>query len=314
MIHLKLLVFILFKISFTEAIECKLSGKTCIFSGIRTSEYNLYFNPSASDYNAVHEVLFLDSVMPILTDELCKVFPNLKVLELCELSIQQIAPKALHACRKLTNINFYDNKLEKLDPNLFEGNPELDYVNFQGTRLREIDGNMFVPTKKLEQLILGDNFLTKVEFDHFPKLEKLEVLDLFANELVDLDEQDLLRKFPSLEEITLHNNLFDCDRLRSIIGALHENYVEIIEWEKNEVERNSHLTTIDNVECVQRLPTEIPFSLTKQSSDTVVQNDFEVNFMSILFVLVPVLLVVCLFIVIWKIKHRPHSAGETRTI
>lgn len=78
--------------------------------------------------------------MPTLTDEICKAFPNLKEMYTEKLSMEPIAPKALHECKKLTYISFLTNKLRKLDQKLFEGNAELTYISIQNNLLENIDG------------------------------------------------------------------------------------------------------------------------------------------------------------------------------
>lgn len=250
MLHHKLLIILLFWINYNQALECVLIGKNCTFTGIRTSESAPHFHPFASDNHTVEIVEFTDSVMPVLTDELCKVFPNLRELWADKLSMEEITPNALHECKKLTYVSFWTNKLITLDPTIFNGNPELETVSFQLNYLDAIDGKMFKHNQNLQRLCLAENFLRKLPLDQFPILEKLKVLFIQVNDLTDLDELELTRRFRNLKEIYMHNNVFDCDRLRIIIDALRRNNIEVKEWFKHVYVRNTNLTTVDNVECV----------------------------------------------------------------
>lgn len=230
---------------------CEMNGYTCIFAGVKTSESSPLFAPLAFDYKLVKAVEFTDSVMHTLTDELCKMFPYMKALWANTLSIEQIAPNALHDCKNLTHVSFESNKLKKLDPNVFEGNSKLEIISLKNNLLRELDGNIFEPLTQLQTLSLSSNLLTELPLPQFPKLEKLEVLWISSNKLTNIDDQELFRKFPKLKKISLQNNLFDCARLRIILDALRSSTVQVVKTDV--VNGNSNLTTIENVECVNEI-------------------------------------------------------------
>lgn len=304
MIHLKPLIIIyLFLYNYAQAHECIFkTAIKCIFNGVRTSKSNLYFNPTASNHSAVTSNNFVRSVMPILTNELCKAFPNLIRLALPSLSMEQIMPNALHECKKITSIYFFNNNLQKLDPNVFEGSIELDFINLQVNHFTDIDGRVFASVPKLEQLILGENLLTELRLDTFPKMEKLQHIDISVNDLTDFDEHELLRKFPDLRSITMHNNLFDCGRLRNIIDVLHKNKVQLEEFERSEQTRNANLTTVENVECVSSYISD----LVKVQVDELEEKAFYMMVtIGVLFVLHILLLVIGL--IMWKSQKRASN-------
>lgn len=249
MIHL-IVNLLLTYIGCTHALECNLTLDTCTFSGIRTSATNMYFNASAVNITAVQTVRFADTVMPILTNELCKTFPNMKILRATNTSIEKIAPNALHACKALTEVSFFRNKLEKLDHNTFENNSELEYISIQENNFKSIDSMFYELPKKLKSLILAENYLTYFPIGEFPVVSTLERLDIYANQLTDLDEQEVLHKFPNLKKIFMHNNLFDCDRLRIILNAFRRRGVSVEEWFKHAVTRNTNLPKVGTVECL----------------------------------------------------------------
>lgn len=231
------------------ALECTLIGHNCTFSGVRTTEAAPLFHPYASDNYTVEIVEFTDSVIPVLTNELCKVFPNLKELWADKLSLEKIHPDALHDCEQLVYVSFWTNKLKGVDSHVFDENLELETISFQLNFLNDIDGKLFHHNKKLHRLCLAENSLVKLSLESFPILEHLEELFLQMNYLTDLDDQELMRKFKNLKDIYIQNNMFDCDRLQVILDGLHKDNVEVKEVEHVNL-RNTNLNHLDNVECV----------------------------------------------------------------
>lgn len=256
MFRLKLFIlFLSYRISYAH--ECFTFGTNCIFSAVETNKSDLYFHPSSTNNTAIKNVMFKNSSIPVFTDELCKTFPNLRILEMDNVALEEIAPNALHECKNLVYLSFYQNKLKQMDVNTFEMNHELEQLILQHNLLKSFEGNTVEPLKNLRLLSVSDNYLTELRFDHFPTLQNLTELDIYGNNLRDIPVFDMLYKFPRLTSIYMHNNLFDCDRLRVILRALHNRYVQIKEWEKEKSTRNTGLHTIENVECVLSLKTDV---------------------------------------------------------
>lgn len=173
--------------------------------------------------------------MHILTDELCTAFPTVKKIFVENVTLYRIIPNAFHKCTKLTHVSFYANHIKRVPHKLFEHNPDLQYLSFEYNDMEEIDGRMFVPLKQLTSLKLGDNFLEDFPLRTFPTLERLEFLSIYANELVELDEVELMRKFPNLREIEMYHNHIHC-RLEQITEYLEENGVKNNDCVKDEDE------------------------------------------------------------------------------
>lgn len=252
MIHLKFLIFLLLFAGYTYGSLCKLEGQICTFSGVNTSESSLNFNPFASDNKTVDVewINFDKSKMHTFTEEPCKVFPNLHILKAENLAMEYIASNSLYECKNLIQVFFAHNKLEMVDNNLFKENLNLSIIDFQNNNLKSIDGRMFEPVKQLSSLSLSENFLTQLPLGQFPTLKKMFQLHIHTNDLTNLDEQVLLQKFPNLTIILMHNNLFECGRLRIIIDTLNKSGIKLGESRKHLRTHNTYLTTIDNVECV----------------------------------------------------------------
>lgn len=161
MIHFKLSIFLLLYIDHTHALECALVQGVCTFSLVKSSNSNFYFTPSAENNYAVVRVDFVSSVMPMLTSELCTAFPFLKTLNVNQLSMEILDPIALHKCNSLSYVSFYENNLQELPSNIFDGNLGLTNIILQKNFLKSIDGRIFAPVKLLQNLNLSENILTE---------------------------------------------------------------------------------------------------------------------------------------------------------
>lgn len=192
---------------------------------------------------------------------MCEAFPNFENLLAEQLSMIRIENLALHNCKQLTYASFWNNELESLNKNLFEGSPKLQFIIFQENRLKMIDVNMFLPVPNLKGLYLGDNHLTELPIQDFPTLRNLNHLSIDFNNLTDLDEQSLVLKSPKLQEIHLQGNGFDCDRLRIIIDVLRDNNIEPATVKDAPASPNANSSHIEGVECVTKAA--VKFSVEK---------------------------------------------------
>lgn len=230
----------------TEVIKCHLEGTVCTFSDLVLEEIDMsIFQPDSTDNDKVETVKFLCSKIHTWTEEICNVFPNLKILSAEELSLQRVTPYAFRNCKKLKNISFLNNKLTHLDSDLFSGLSDLEFLSFEDNNLTEIDGKMFENLINLQSLCLDDNYLTEFPVHNFPKLQKLKVLQLSANYLRDLDVLEIIKKFPALDTITLNYNNFHCNRLKFIVENLKNKNINY-----SMVGRNAN-RTIDGIECLK---------------------------------------------------------------
>lgn len=255
MIHKTLLIILLLLLCLkheNEAVQCLLNGTSCIFSEVNTTKARPLFHPSSVNNNKVQKIQFKRSSMYILTEEICETFPNLTELRIINVSLGRITSNALHGCRKLTFIHVSMNNITDLPLNLFEKNRDLYAVVLQNNHLKSIDGRMFAHLKSLTHLAVPENYLDEFPVYQFPVLDKLTSLYIYENDITDLDEQELLLKFPNLKHIYMHNNLFDCDRLKIVINALRRNGIEFRQFDKHIRTRNSNLSTIENIECMTK--------------------------------------------------------------
>lgn len=230
-----------------QSLECELHdrvyGKTCTFYGVNTTE-NLTLNLTSTANNTIVEIVqFRNSILEVLTNELCETFPNLQRLRVVNNSLNSINSGALYNCKNLTVANFTGNNLVELDHDVFEQNIHLIAVNLGDNRLKAIDGTIFSHLNQLSMLNLAKNALTNFSVDQFQTLENLTELYLQSNNLSHLDEQTILQKFPNLKKIQLNNNLFECSHLRTITDNLRGWNITIVEYEDVKCDKFEPKTT-----------------------------------------------------------------------
>lgn len=252
-IHFFVVFFVLTKCctNSIQALECTtLVDKSCTFSGIRTTTLNQYFHPSSVDNDIIEQIKLYNSTIPVLTSELCEEFPILRSLRVINVSMKSFTSQAFEKCKSLTILQVWMNNLTELNQDLLITNQNLNEIDFQNNGLESINGKLFENLRLLTFLNVAENFLIEFPIHQFPVLDKLEYLFIHSNNLTDLDEHELLVKFPNLKYINLNNNLFDCDRLKIIINALRRNGVHILKWYEPMHVRNFNVNTVEEVVCL----------------------------------------------------------------
>lgn len=196
----------------------------------------------------VQKIKFNNSTIQILTDDLCKTFPNLSELYLIKVSLEYIEPRAFDQCKQLIYLNIWMNNFSRLHEDVFDQNQKLVELNLQNNGLQVIQGKIFDSLHHLSFLNLAENFLTKFPVQEFPVMDQLEYLFLHSNNLTDLDERELKNKFPNLKSININNNLFDCDRLKTIVESLKRSEVKLLTW----YEQIYQIYNVEDIMCLTK--------------------------------------------------------------
>lgn len=84
--------------------------------------------------------------------------------------------------------------------------PTLTRLDVYGNRLLNIEDDALSHLTDLEAIDLGINFLPEVPTPIFEGLNNLKFISLWANEITEIDADDLSTVSPSLESITVGNN------------------------------------------------------------------------------------------------------------
>lgn len=197
------------------------------------------------------------SVMHTLTSDLCRTFPNLKIIDAKYLNLHEIESDALRECTQLEAIYLGSNNLQHLDQTLFKHNKNLEKIRLEDNKLTKLDLNLFEELRHLNELgfdgILLSNFhVNKIRHRGIIKL----VLRFNDKSLIDLDELRISKNYQHL------SSFIPCYQERSniyyirLLEAMFEPYAKLYCFERpgtlNEdgkviVERSDSLiNTVDN--------------------------------------------------------------------
>ncbi|KAM9408412.1 prolargin [Pholidichthys leucotaenia] len=103
-------------------------------------------------------------------------------------------------------INLANNRIQRIDKQVFEKIPELLFLYVQRNQLKEVPSGL---PASLEQLRLGRNRISKIPAGAFSKMGNLTLLDLYHNQLSDNDlGKNTFKDLKSLMQLNLaHNTL-----------------------------------------------------------------------------------------------------------
>lgn len=239
---------------FLAAIDCIIDDDNdCVFTEVVINETYPFFQPNHNDPSNVISVIFSTSSVPILTDELCKAFPNLKQLDMDICSVRQIQEEALNLCANLVSFSININGVTEVSINLFKNNPEITSIDFTNNKLRYVDVKLFEPTKNLLTVDLRGNLLVHFDFYSMPVLQTLNEFYIDGNNLFDIDENAVIQKFPRLNFFSIDNNLLDCQNLKMMIQLFKDNNISIIGSYMPHNRRISFNTKVEEgIQCLDR--------------------------------------------------------------
>ncbi|XP_056130070.1 prolargin [Lampris incognitus] len=102
-------------------------------------------------------------------------------------------------------VNLANNRIKRIDRQVFEKVPGLLYLYIQRNQLKEVPSNL---PATLEQLRLGRNHISKIPSGAFSKMEHLTLLDLYHNELSDNDlGRNTFKDLKNLMQLNLAHNI-----------------------------------------------------------------------------------------------------------
>lgn len=192
----------------------------CIFSNVELKEDDNY-ELKTNESDAIDKIKFTGSVIPVLTDAICKNFPLIWNLQLLKLEIKSIRPEAFKHCPGLKIVNLTRNEITHLAPETFAKHETLEEVELEFNRLEYVSMSFFAASNDtLKKLVLSNNYLRYVFIDNSITFTKLEELKLNNNQLMDIDSSGLMNQLVNLKTVTLQKNLISCTRFRKIVDEL----------------------------------------------------------------------------------------------
>lgn len=174
------------------------------------------FRPISKNPKDVTHFEIKEQKIQVITNDICKTFPNLIEIQLEHLFIEEIEENAFQKCKKLERIFMKTNQIRSLPKNIFNQNKNLEIIELEENLLSNLHVDLFKNLKHLGKLFLSFNEIT-----YFPPvivrdLQNLSELSIDGNKLLDLDADGLIKALPKLEVINFDDNDFLCDRIRNI--------------------------------------------------------------------------------------------------
>lgn len=182
-------------------------------------------DPNFTIISNVSEVIthvgFRDSIIPILTGDVCRDLKNLKSIIAYGTGIKSIASETFKSCHGLIELEIWSNEIEVLPAFTFQHLLSLRKLNLNYNNIKDIHSKAFDRLDKLEELELRSNDLTYISVKVFEPLTSIKKLDLAENKLIDLNIEHILYHNPSLTEIAIYDNYFECGRQSEMLKLIN---------------------------------------------------------------------------------------------
>lgn len=175
-------------------------------------------DPSFTVLSSVSEVItyigFEESVIPILTGDVCQDLKNLESITAYKASVELIASETFKKCSGLKELALWSNEIKSLPAYVFQHLSNLKQLNLNYNQIEYVHPKAFYNLENLEELEMRRANLTYISYKAFIPLKKLKKLDLANNNLLDLNIEFLLSNQPALAltEIAIYDNSFNCNR------------------------------------------------------------------------------------------------------
>lgn len=140
-----------------------------------------------------------------LTSNICKRFPNLKILNAMAIQLTEIESDAFNDCGLLKALYLNENNISSLDSSIFHRNRELELIQLANNKLRTFDTNILNHLPNLKMLFLSNNQLEEfiVSDVSVHQLKNVHKIELQWNKILYLDSNDIKIKFPNLMSLTV---------------------------------------------------------------------------------------------------------------
>ncbi|XP_063706464.1 nephrocan-like [Culicoides brevitarsis] len=271
----KILIFVIFLKNVTSIRYsiCHANDQQCQIRDLRLTEDDFDFEPIASNIDSllVLEISFEDTCdIPIIYENVCKMFPNLQVYRATNVGIKKIDPETFSSCLDLIELRLHDNFIKELDEKTFWSNENIQILDLGNNLLTTLDAKMFIKSQNLKFLSFSNNYFE--EFSSNLNLTSLQELHLHGNDLLELNVEQMISTLKALKIILLGGNCFKCDRAEEMRKILENNRVTIIKAKvlrnKERLKDDKLITCISNNEWnIRKIARDFP----------VVQQELEIN-------------------------------------
>lgn len=204
---------------------CAQAGSYCSLYNVLLTKENYRYHVKADNPAFVQSVVFELSTIPYFTAiDLCTTFPYLFDIRAEDVGIEEIDGNALELCNSLTTLELNNNRIKAIPDTLFT-RPYPQVVQLANNLITRISKDAFA-SLELELFNLAGNNLNVFPIDYFTNAQFRWLL-LQSNQLVDLDVDKLVRRFPKLSEggLIYGANDIACSRVEEINGILKRNSI-----------------------------------------------------------------------------------------
>lgn len=233
--------------------KCEQNGNKCVFRNIQLTETEPEWQPTADDVLSVKIVEVLNSNIPIITNNICRAFPNLESFIHAGQNVKEIKPDAFYSCTKVTYFWLAANQIKKLDKNLFQYSTKAANIGLYDNQISELDMNIFTKLPNLYTIQFALNNITSFPMELLKNNRRITSIHLDANELSDFDVEKMLEYLPLIEFINLDKNEISCVQMVEMYKILFPKKVtmgtsELPKVRYYNVEKVNGLTCVPDVE------------------------------------------------------------------
>lgn len=208
--------------------ECAQAGTICSLFGVELTYESYRYVIKSDDPYDIQDIVFEVSTIPYFTAiDLCTTFENLFDIRAEDVGMEILDAAAFENCNSLTTLDLSSNSLKEIPSTVFT-RPFPQFVKLANNQLSRIDKETFA-SLELDYLNLAGNNLNIFPLDAF-KNAQFQGLFLQSNDLVDLDVDGLLQRFPKMAGgiLIYSGNDIACSRVEEINAVLKRNNVDYL--------------------------------------------------------------------------------------
>lgn len=200
-------------------------NSTCLLTQVKVSKSNPNFRIQSPNPLEVRSTFINDSVVPVLTGNICKKFVNLRSLVAIRILIEDILEDAFKDCRNLISLDLSGNQIKHISNVLFQNTVQLKYFYVESNFLKYIPDGLFSSISTLSAFSINHNRLKEVPINALSNQRELIILGIHSNDILNFNEDTINKMFPNLQTIEFNNNKLSCDRQFDIQEYFAENNV-----------------------------------------------------------------------------------------
>lgn len=204
-----------------------------------------------------NQITFIDSNDANLT--------NLEHVELANNRLQEM--QNLTRFEKLIHLDLMNNAIKDIDLISFANMHRLEVLNLRNSGLSRIQFGMFSQKSRLKFLDISYNRLQNIDLRMFVPMNSLKNLYLDGNILNKIDTTEIRKFFPSLSNISISENNWNCHNLASIIKSLANISIEL-----NSIDSTKDTENINGIPCTVDIESSTNIAV------TVINNKSEVKY------------------------------------